>query len=261
MATNTSNYGLTKPGQNDNYDIEIQNGNMDKIDAQLFANAQAANSAQQTANQATAASSATDTIIGNRTADPSKSPSGLTGSLTNWLSWIVNRIKAITGTTNWFDAPPTTLVAANTHMNDNNNPHGVTAEQVGAIPESQRGAADGVATLDGDGLIPTGQLPAPSDFGALPAGISNRNVRIDAAYELSSDTRSTAVTNGTNGLPTTVTVTDPTSGNATVATSAITYGTNGLPTKITTTAGAHSRAVTINYGTNGLFSGTTPTFS
>ena len=39
MATNTTNYGLTKPAGTDKYDISVQNANMDKIDAQMKANA------------------------------------------------------------------------------------------------------------------------------------------------------------------------------------------------------------------------------
>jgi hypothetical protein len=35
LATNTENYNLVKPDENDYYDIEIQNDNMDKIDAEL----------------------------------------------------------------------------------------------------------------------------------------------------------------------------------------------------------------------------------
>jgi len=35
MATNTPNYGLVKPAQTDFYDINVQNGNMDKIDGTL----------------------------------------------------------------------------------------------------------------------------------------------------------------------------------------------------------------------------------
>lgn len=35
MAMTTTNYGLTKPETTDNYDIEVQNGNMDKIDTEL----------------------------------------------------------------------------------------------------------------------------------------------------------------------------------------------------------------------------------
>ena len=39
MATNTENYGLKKPAQDDFYDINVQNENMDKIDAALRENA------------------------------------------------------------------------------------------------------------------------------------------------------------------------------------------------------------------------------
>ena len=55
-----------------------------------------------------------------------------------------------------------------THINDKkNNPHGVTKAQVGLgnvtnvaqIPLSQRGAINGVATLDAKGKVPTTQMP------------------------------------------------------------------------------------------------------
>lgn len=77
------------------------------------------------------ADSITDVKIGSRTADMSYAPSGLTNTLTNWLSGIVNRIKAITGTSNWYDAPPITLTGTKTHIDNTANPHGVTATQVG----------------------------------------------------------------------------------------------------------------------------------
>jgi len=48
------------------------------------------------------------------------------------LSMLGNMIKSITGKSNWFTLPSTTLEAANTHMNNTSNPHGVTALQVGA---------------------------------------------------------------------------------------------------------------------------------
>ena len=35
MAITTVNYGLTKPDKNDYYDIDVQNGNLDLIDAAL----------------------------------------------------------------------------------------------------------------------------------------------------------------------------------------------------------------------------------
>ena len=45
MATTTTNYGLTKPAGTDKYDISVFNGNADKIDAQMKANANAADAA------------------------------------------------------------------------------------------------------------------------------------------------------------------------------------------------------------------------
>ena len=46
------------------------------------------------------------------------------------------------------------------HTGDRNNPHGVTAEQAGAIPASAKGTAGGVASLDSGGKVPAAQLPA-----------------------------------------------------------------------------------------------------
>jgi len=46
---------------------------------------------------------------GSRTVDPGQAPAGVSGTLRQFLDWIVNRIKAILGTTNWYDAPPITL--------------------------------------------------------------------------------------------------------------------------------------------------------
>lgn len=58
----------------------------------------------------------TDTHIGNRTVDPTLAPSGVVGTITQLFSWIANRIKAITGKANWYDAPATTLEDVNTTL-------------------------------------------------------------------------------------------------------------------------------------------------
>lgn len=56
--------------------------------------------------------SVTDAKIGTRSADPAQAPtSNGPGTLTQWLNWITNRIKAITGNTNWYDAPVATIKA------------------------------------------------------------------------------------------------------------------------------------------------------
>jgi len=92
---------------------------------------------------ALAANAATDTVIGNRTGDPALAGPASTGTLTQLFGWIMGRIKAITGGTNWFDAPATTLAAAATglanaasHIANMANPHATTAAQAGAIPNS-----------------------------------------------------------------------------------------------------------------------------
>lgn len=70
-----------------------------------------------------------------------------------------------------------------THQNDAGNPHAVTKAQVGLsavtneaqIPLTQKGTANGVATLDSNGLVPSAQLPSfvddvieAANFAALP---------------------------------------------------------------------------------------------
>ncbi|PWK16053.1 phage tail protein [Tumebacillus permanentifrigoris] len=46
------------------------------------------------------------------------------------------------------------------HVNDKNNPHDVTAAQIGALPTSALGKPGGAASLDSNGKVLSGQLPA-----------------------------------------------------------------------------------------------------
>ncbi|MBX5464306.1 MAG: hypothetical protein IRZ26_01980 [Clostridia bacterium] len=46
---------------------------------------------------------------GSRTVDPTQAPTGNSGSLRQLLDWFANRIKAITGAANWYDAPAATI--------------------------------------------------------------------------------------------------------------------------------------------------------
>jgi hypothetical protein len=73
---------------------------------------------------------ASDRVIGQRTVDQTAVPSGNAGALTNLLSWIVNRIKAITGNVNWTTDPVVNLVTTKAHIDDKDNPHETTAIQV-----------------------------------------------------------------------------------------------------------------------------------
>ncbi len=65
--------------------------------------------APQLTSTGLAAGAATDAIIGNRTVNQALATPGNTGTLTQLLSWIVGRIRAITGATNWYDTPAATL--------------------------------------------------------------------------------------------------------------------------------------------------------
>ena len=90
----TSDYEFNKPGVNDNYDIGHQNENWDIVDDAL-----------------------------TPTADLAAAPTGNgPGKLVQWVGWFANRIKAITGKTNWWDAPSKTIEELKTdhetHLSD-----------------------------------------------------------------------------------------------------------------------------------------------
>lgn len=94
---------------------------------------------------------------GARTLDQAQAPSGNEGSLRQILSWLANRIRAILGTTNWFDAPPITLQSTKAHT-EAGAAHGATSQAVAAkiIARDAYGrakvaapsAADDIARLD-----------------------------------------------------------------------------------------------------------------
>lgn len=90
-----------------------------------------------------------DTKLGDRTAVDTTVPTSLgPGSLTAWLGWIANRIKAIVGGTDWFSAPATTLATTATHIGRTDNPHNTTSAQIFSASQTANrffGAPDGSA--------------------------------------------------------------------------------------------------------------------
>ena len=105
----TGNYNLKKPEGTDIVNIDDLNENADIIDQKLKEVEDKTNNAP--------ADSVNDAAIGTRTPDQSQAPASPgTGTLTQLVSWLANRIKTITGKTNWWDAPPTTLQAAKNHI-------------------------------------------------------------------------------------------------------------------------------------------------
>ncbi|WCK53828.1 tail fiber domain-containing protein [Aneurinibacillus sp. Ricciae_BoGa-3] len=250
MPDLTPNIGLKKPLDTETADISVVNGNMDIIDTKLHdAQQQAAGAIPATGGAMTgpltlsadpteamhavtkqyadqklsnAAGAVGDTNIGERTADPAQAPSGLTGTLTNWLSWFTNRIKAILGTTNWYDAPPTTLTAANNHINNTSNPHNVTPAQIGAataaqgtkadnaLPASSYTASDVLAkikTVDGSGsgldadLVHGLNLSITNTPSTIPVRDSNGNIAGEEVFSKFADIWNDLVVSGL--LPTT----------------------------------------------------------
>lgn len=63
------------------------------------------------------------------------------------------------------------MVAMPNHIASTDNPHGVTAEQIGAIRSSEKGTSGGVATLGSDARLVDSQKPyyGASEVGAIPA--------------------------------------------------------------------------------------------
>ena len=86
-------------------------------------------------------------------------------TLEGFKNWVVNTVhsalnttsKTLTGAINEIR----TLIV--NHEADQANPHGVTAAQTGAIPASEKGAANGVAELGADSKIVSDQLPSYVD--------------------------------------------------------------------------------------------------
>jgi len=116
----TTNYNLKKPEGPDIVNIDDLNENADIIDQKLKELEDGVNNAPP--------HSVDDAAIGNRTPDQSQAPASPgTGTLTQLISWLANRIKTITGKTNWWDEPPTTLQAAKTHMDATSGIHGATS--------------------------------------------------------------------------------------------------------------------------------------
>lgn len=122
MPNYTQNLNLEKPLQEEFYDVDKFNANADKIDEAVGNKADlthkhdgtTGNSSKITAAEI-AAGAADDTAIGNRTITDTTALSGTAAVLTTLLGRIGNMIKSITGKSNWYTAPVTTIEALNTN--------------------------------------------------------------------------------------------------------------------------------------------------
>lgn len=100
---------------------------------------------------------------GERTLDPAQVPSSNTGYLRQILDWFANRIKAITGATNWYSAPATTLAAAKSGLDSAANHANAAAPHSGHATTTalnnhtdanitNSNAVHGIMQGDGNGL-------------------------------------------------------------------------------------------------------------
>ena len=100
---------------------------------------------------------------GARTLDQAQAPSGNAGSLRQILSWLANRIRAITGMANWYDAPPTTLTATKAHIDaKGTSAHGGSVAAIGntiAVRDAQ-GRLKAAAPVAADDVVRKAELDA-----------------------------------------------------------------------------------------------------
>lgn len=74
---------------------------------------------------------------------------------------------------------------AATHASDGADP--ITAASIGAISSSEKGQANGLASLDGSGKIPASQVPEAASIGVVPAtekGAANGVATLDASGKI-----------------------------------------------------------------------------
>lgn len=124
MAKTTPNLDLYEvdPATDGSLTFNIQtmiNDNFDKIDSAIPAAQAAAQSYTDSKFPVSASElsngAATDAVIGNRTGDPTLASPSSTGTMTQLFGWLMGRVKAISGSTNWYDPPDITLAVLNAH--------------------------------------------------------------------------------------------------------------------------------------------------
>jgi hypothetical protein len=156
----------------------------------------------------------TDAHIGNRTADPALVPTNSTGTLTEWLGRLANRLKAITGATNWYDAPATSLAAvaaaltsqaaqlatAAAHASNVSNPHATTAAQVGALPVGG-GNLLGALGLSGFPISGVKTLGFQAEFDNGNSGTAKTLSLVNGQKQKLKLTASTTLTLSSTGAP------------------------------------------------------------
>lgn len=208
----------------------------------------------------------TDAEIGNRTIDQSTATAyGNTGTITQLFSWLGKVIKALTGKTNWYDAPDITLAATNTHVNTNTiGVHGSTSAATanrlihrdanGRAKVAAPSASDDIARKDTVDAVQTNLTNHTNATDPHPQyqlkGGANTDVNKTKAVTLQTDTRTLVLTYTGNQL----TKVEEKDGATAVKTTSLSYNGDGTLGTVTEVAGGTTVTKTLNYTTGNLSS-------
>lgn len=188
----TPNLSLNKPEGTDVVNIDDLNANMDVLDAKLGIsghnhNGTAGNGPKIT-SAALAAGAANDSVIGSRTVNQALASPANAGTLTQLLSWLAGRIKAITGATNWFDAPAATLAQLWALFGTSGHSHNGTA---GQGPKIAYGNISGAPTS----MTPTAHASTATTYGVSSAS-NYGHAMASSAAPLAAGTAAAGTDNG-----------------------------------------------------------------
>lgn len=120
MPNNTLNYSFKKPFYSESADVSVINENMDTLDEALMVTANQTNMPPQENTK-----SKLSTVIG----------------------WLANRIKAITGKTNWWETPSTTLEICNAHITGGSHANATTSAN-GFMSKDDKQKLDGATNVN-----------------------------------------------------------------------------------------------------------------
>lgn len=217
---------------------------------------------------------------GSRTLDPAQAPTGNQGTIRQFLDWFANRVKAVTGTTNWWDAPAATIAtiwskfngsSGHKHTGGANDAPPIPLNGIDSAAKTSPGGTEAsrLAVTDGSGRV--GRAITADKLTGIDAanyarkdqantwtlrqtfaagvqdGDNNADVSLVYSVQHQVHTRSTVLTYE-NGRLTKVEEKD---GSTVVKTTTLNYDGNGRLSSVVETAGGITRTSTLNYDANG----------
>jgi len=118
LPNSTPNYSFKKPYYSESADVSVINENMDTLDEALM-------------------------VTANQTTTPPQE--NTKSKLSTVISWLANRIKAITGKANWWETPATTLENCNSHITGGSHAN-ATSSANGFMSKEDKQKLDGATS-------------------------------------------------------------------------------------------------------------------